>query len=80
MRAVAAEAREPDVSDNFPTREEAETDALRQALEADGEGFTITSCVCSRQDLHDMADDLRTSIMAECTRCERKFIPAAGNA
>lgn len=67
---------------SFPTRQEAEDDALRSALEGDddGEGFTITTCVCGRQDLYDMPDAERTPIMNACARCERKFIPPAGHA
>lgn len=66
----------------FKTLIEAQAEALRQALEhdEDGEGFTVTSCVCGREDLYDMADEVRTPIMAACTRCERKFIPPAGHA
>ncbi len=67
---------------SFATREEAEADALRQALEGDddGEGFTIQTCVCGRTDLWDMPEPEHTKVMAACTRCERKVIPPAGHA
>lgn len=66
-------------TDAYPTREAAMQAAMAQVLEA-GEAVCVYACRCDRQDLHDMADDERSAVMAGCERCERVLIGEAGNA
>lgn len=68
------------MGDAYKTVSEAQAAALTEGLKTldPTEGFTIRTCVCGRQDLHDSPE--LSSIMEACQRCEVTIIAPGGTA